>query len=89
MHTPSYDPATADQPARVYYAGRGSRKHYGPASSYAIGALEFVDGPWRRRDAPLIEGFAPRQSVLEQLVVAETIPELERLVAAWGAQLPK
>lgn len=71
MHTPSYVPVTADQPARVYYTGRGSRKHYGPASSYALRALEFVDGQWRRPDAPLIEGFAPRQSVLEPLVVAE------------------
>lgn len=71
MHTPSYVPATSAQPARIYYTGRSSRKHYGPRSSYAIGAIELVDGEWRRRDAPLIEGVAPRTSVLEPLVVVE------------------
>lgn len=71
MHTPSYVSATGDQPARIYYTGRGSRKHYGPGSSYAIGALELIAGQWRRRETPLIEGAAPRQSVLEPLVVAD------------------
>lgn len=71
MHTPSYVPPTENQPARIYYTGRRSRKQYGPKSSYAIGALELIDGRWRRRSAPLIEGVAPRQSVLEPLAVTE------------------
>lgn len=69
MHTPSYVPAVAGQPARVYYTGRASRKHYGPRSSYAIGALEFIDGAWVRREEPLIRGGGRRMSVLEPLVV--------------------
>lgn len=72
MHTPSYVPESSTQPARIYYTGRSSRKHYGPGSNYAIGAVELIDGEWRRREAPLIEGVAPRQSVLEPLVVAES-----------------
>lgn len=71
MHTPSYVPAVGAQPARIYYTGRGSRRHYGSGSRYAIGALELVAGTWQRRDAPLIEGVGRRQSVLEPLVVAE------------------
>lgn len=71
MHTPSYVPAANGQPARIYYTGRASRKHYGPGSSYAIGALELIDCEWRRRDAPLIVGSEPRPSVLEPLVVAD------------------
>lgn len=70
MHTPSYVPPTGTRPARIYYTGRGSRKHYGPGSSYAIGVLEFIDGEWQRRDAPLIEGAGSRQSVLEPLAAA-------------------
>lgn len=69
MHTPSFVPAVGDQPARIYYTGRASRKQYGPRSSYAIGALELVDGEWVRRDEPLIQGVPPRSSVLEPLVV--------------------
>ncbi|OYO09447.1 hypothetical protein BI335_18915 [Enemella evansiae] len=69
MHTPSYVPAAAGQPARVYYTGRSSRKQYGSTSSYAIGALELHDGRWVRRGAPLITGTPPRMSVLEPLVV--------------------
>ncbi|WP_202879667.1 hypothetical protein [Serinicoccus kebangsaanensis] len=69
MHTPSFVPAADGQPARVYYTGRASKKQYGPDSSYAIGALELIDGAWVRRDEPLIRGTAPRSSVLEPLVV--------------------
>lgn len=69
MHTPSYVPPVGDQPARIYYTGRASPKQYGAKSSYAIGALEFIDGRWVRRDGPLIRGAAPRNSVLEPLVV--------------------
>ena len=71
MHTPSYVPPTGTHPARIYYTGRRSRKHYGPSSGYAIGALELLDGRWRRRDVPLVEGAAPRHSVLEPLVAVE------------------
>lgn len=69
MHTPSYVPAVNGQPARIYYTGRASRQQYGPASSYAIGALELIGGDWVRREEPLIRGVAPRSSVLEPLVV--------------------
>lgn len=71
MHTPSYVPPVGDQPARIYYTGRRSRRHFGPGSSYAIGALELVDGEWRRREEPLVQGTAPRESVLEPLVATE------------------
>ncbi|GAA1489513.1 hypothetical protein [Brachybacterium sacelli] len=69
MHTPSYVPSTADQPARIYYTGRRSAKQYGPSSEYAIGALELLDGGWRRREQPVIRGDGRRRSVLEPLVV--------------------
>ncbi|GAA1541969.1 hypothetical protein [Brevibacterium picturae] len=69
MHTPSFVPAVGDQPARIYYTGRASRKQYGPRSSYAIGALELIGGEWVRREEPLIRGVAPRSSVLEPLVM--------------------
>lgn len=69
MHTPSFVPAVGDQPARIYYTGRGSRKQYGPRSSYAIGALELRNGEWVRTGEPLISGSAPRSSVLEPRVV--------------------
>ncbi len=69
MHTPSYVPAVADRPARVYYTGRSSRKQYGATSRYAIGALELVDGQWRRLDGPLVRGDSERGSVLEPRVV--------------------
>ena len=69
MHTPSYVPATSEHPARIYYTGRGSKKQYGPRSSYAIGVLELIDGEWIRRDEPLIRGVEPRLSVLEPMVM--------------------
>lgn len=69
MHTPSFVPAVAEQPARIYYTGRGSRQQYGPRSNYAIGALELIGGEWVRRNEPLIRGVAPRSSVLEPLVI--------------------
>ncbi|WP_193104445.1 hypothetical protein [Brachybacterium sp. FME24] len=69
MHTPSFVPATADQPARIYYTGRRSTKQYGPKSEYAIGVLEHRDGQWHRREEPLVRGDALRRSVLEPLVV--------------------
>lgn len=69
MHTPSFVPAVGNQPARIYYTGRASRKQYGPRSSYAIGALELIGGEWVRRNEPVIRGVAPRSSVLEPLVV--------------------
>lgn len=61
-------PPIGDQPARIYYTGRMSKKQYGPRSSYAIGALELIEGNWVRRGDPLITGTAPRASVLEPLV---------------------
>lgn len=71
MHTPSYVPATNGHPPRIYYTGRSSRKHYGPGSSYAIGALDLIGGAWRRREAPLLVGAEPRTSVLEPLAVTD------------------
>lgn len=68
MHTPSYVPPVGDQPARLYYTGRASLQQYGRRSSYAIGALELVDGEWVRLEEPLLTGVAPRSSVLEPLV---------------------
>lgn len=69
MHTPSFVPAVGSQPARIYYTGRASQKHYGPSSSYSIGALELRDGEWVRRGEPMIRGVAPRLSVLEPMVM--------------------
>ncbi|WP_198684046.1 hypothetical protein [Brachybacterium sp. YJGR34] len=69
MHTPSFVPATAAGPARIYYTGRSSRRQYGADSRYAIGVLELRDGRWRRLERPLISGVAPRLSTLEPLVV--------------------
>lgn len=69
MHTPSFVPAAGEQPARIYYTGRGSRKQYGPRSSYAIGALELIDGEWVRTGEPMIRGVAPRLSVLEPMIM--------------------
>ena len=43
----------------------------GPMPRGLLGVLELADGRWRRRPAPLIEGIAPRQSVLERLAVTE------------------
>lgn len=69
-HTPSYVPPVAGRPARVYYTGRSTRSHYGPGSGYAIGVLdEFRDGQWSRWDHPVLEGTAPRTSVLEPFLV--------------------
>lgn len=69
MHTPSYVPASAEAPARIYYAGRASRRHVGPGSSYAIGVLEEHQGRWVRRTAPILTGRGPRPSVLEPRVL--------------------
>ena len=69
MHTPSYVPASVDAPARIYYAGRASRRHVGVESSYAIGVLEDHEGRWVRRAAPILTGAAPRHSVLEPRVL--------------------
>lgn len=44
MHTPSYVPPTAGRPARIYYTGRSTRRHYGPASRYAIGTARALRG---------------------------------------------
>ena len=69
MHTPSYVPPVAGRPARIYYTGRSTRRHYGPASRYAIGVLEHKNGRWCRRENPVLEGAAPRSSVLEPFVI--------------------
>nr|WJP00515.1 AntQ [Pseudonocardia antarctica] len=69
MHTPSYVPPAAGNGARIYYSGRANAKLYGPGSRYAIGVLEHVDGQWRRRGAPVLEGSGQRWSVLEPRVV--------------------
>lgn len=69
MHTPSYVPAVDGQPTHIYYTGRASLQQYGPASSYAIGALELIGGQWVRREEPPVRGTAPRSSVLEPMVV--------------------
>lgn len=71
MHTPSYVPATASTPARIYYAGRRGRQHVGHTSHYAIGALEYLDGGWHRTGAPLLRGSPDRPSVMEPRVVFE------------------
>ncbi|WP_435829277.1 histone-like nucleoid-structuring protein Lsr2, partial [Pseudonocardia alni] len=69
MHTPSYVPPAAGNGARIYYSGRANAKLYGPGSSYAIGVLEHTDGQWQRRGKPVLEGSAPRWSVLEPRVI--------------------
>lgn len=69
MHTPSYVPANDDYGPRLYYTGRATSKHYGPGSRYSIGVLEHRDGRWHRRSTPVLEGSAPRFSVLEPLVI--------------------
>lgn len=62
-------PATTATPPRIYYAGRHGRQHVGHASQYGIGALEYLDGDWRRTGAPLLMGTPDRPSVLEPRVV--------------------
>lgn len=69
MHTPSYLPPRDGHPARIYYAGRGGRRHTGRGSRYSIGLLEQEEGGWRRRAAPLITGDSDRPSALEPRVV--------------------
>lgn len=71
MHTPSYVPPHRGHPARIYYAGRESSRHYGKGSTYAIGVLTLGDrGAWMRREAPVLWGWAGRGSVLEPRVIA-------------------
>lgn len=81
MHTPSYVPATSRHPARMYYTGRSSRRHYGATSRYSIGVLELDDGSWRRRSEPVVTGSGRRRSVLEPLVVHDG----ERYLMWWQA----
>lgn len=69
MHTPSYVPASDGHGPRIYYTGRATSRHYGPRSRYAIGVLEYRDGRWQRRDAPVVQGTPPRASALEPFVV--------------------
>lgn len=70
MHTPSYVPGHVGHPARIYYAGRRTSKHYGEGSSYAIGMLEELpDGSWSRRPGPVLRGGGDRPSVLEPTVI--------------------
>lgn len=69
MHTPSYVPAVGGHGPRLYYTGRATSKHYGPGSQYSIGVLEQREGRWHRHCAPVVEGQAPRASVLEPLVI--------------------
>lgn len=70
MHTPSFVPSHQGHPARLYYAGRASVRHYGEGSAYAIGALTLVGGTWVRHEAPVLRGWPTRESVLEPLVIA-------------------
>lgn len=71
MHTPSYVPPHEGRPARIYYAGRASSRHYGEGSAYAIGVLTLDDERvWVRRDAPVVSGWPERPSALEPLVIA-------------------
>ena len=71
MHTPSYVPAHHGYPARLYYAGRASTRHYGKGSAYAIGVLTLDDhGGWQRHEVPVLRGWPGRASVLEPLVIA-------------------
>ncbi|QGK72081.1 hypothetical protein GIY23_05965 [Allosaccharopolyspora coralli] len=69
MHTPSYVPASGRHGPRIYYTGRATSKHYGPKSRYSIGVLEYRDGSWHRRNEPVLQGEAPRASVLEPFVI--------------------
>lgn len=70
MHTPSYVAAHAGQCPLLFYAGRGSRRHYGPGSSYAIGVLrQRRDGGWERHHDPVVTGWGDRRSVLEPLAI--------------------
>ncbi|MGJ9372858.1 hypothetical protein [Nesterenkonia sp. CF4.4] len=69
MHSPYYVPASADAPARIYYAGRAARRREGAGSSYAIGVLEEHQGRWVRRAAPILTGRAHRPRVLEPRVL--------------------
>ncbi len=71
MHTPSYVPAHHGRPPLLFYAGRASRRHYGPGSSYSIGLLhQRPDGAWDRQPTPVLTGWDDRRrSVLEPLVV--------------------
>jgi hypothetical protein len=71
MHTPCYVPPHRGAPARVYYAGRRTARHYGPGSRYSVGVLEQrPDGSWRRRRDPVLSGCADRPSALEPTVTA-------------------
>lgn len=70
MHTPSYVPAHLGQPPLMFYAGRASRRHYGPGSAYSIGVLrQQPDGEWARSPSPVMTGTGARPSVLEPLVI--------------------
>ncbi|SHI43308.1 hypothetical protein SAMN05421803_101206 [Nocardiopsis flavescens] len=70
MHTPCYVPPHRGAPARVYYAGRRGRRHYGPGSAYAVGVLEQrPDGSWSRAAHPVATGTPDRPSALEPAVV--------------------
>lgn len=70
MHTPSYVPPHEGGPARIYYAGRATTRHYGEGSAYAIGVFTLDEqGVWVRRDAPVVRGWLERASVLEPLVI--------------------
>ncbi|WP_106847949.1 hypothetical protein [Blastococcus sp. Marseille-P5729] len=71
MHTPSYVPPAHGFPARIYYAGRGTRRRYGPGSNYSIGVLtQREEGTWARHPRPVLSGTAARPSVLEPRVIA-------------------
>ncbi|GAA1546508.1 hypothetical protein [Brevibacterium picturae] len=70
MHTPSYVSAHHGYPARLYYAGRATARHYGEGSAYAIGVLTLHNqGVWTRREVPVLRGWPGRASVLEPLVI--------------------
>lgn len=71
MHTPNYVLSHEGRPARLYYAGRASTRHYGEGSAYAIGVLSLTDErAWARRDMPVVRGRPGRASALEPLVIA-------------------
>lgn len=71
LHTPSYVAERGATGARIYYAGRVGRRHYGAGSAYAIGVLTLdSDGRWARREEPVLRGRPGRPSVLEPLVIA-------------------
>lgn len=70
-HTPSYVRPHQGRPARIFYAGRATTKHYGQGSTYAIGVLTSDDQRgWTSRDKPVLRGWSGRASVLEPLVIA-------------------